>query len=193
MINNKFTDKEIEYRKFTVNRILYSIGKTLKDYYRDLPIFINPNQQSTDVPCFFVQLIPSNNHLKKGLSNIDEYQLKIDIIYLVDYNQNDMYTHFYDIINDLDCLCDNVYFYTGTYNDKGEAIKNGTFGIHNRQYTTELGKLSYRFDINLRVKKIDIDLNDSFDKLNQLIYNLNIKTSEKQMRKEDYTTYVSKV
>lgn len=157
---------------FTINRILYSIGKVLKDLFNN-PIYINPNQQSTELPCFFVQLIP-NEHLIQGIGKRAEYKLNIDVIHLVDYNKNDTYTYFYDIVNKLDANLDNIPLLD--IGEGEEEVKpNGSFGCYNRSFSTEQGKLTYKFNSNIIVRKVDTDILENTQRLKRLILNLSLK------------------
>lgn len=164
---------------FSILLILYSIGKRLKDLF-GYPVYINPNQQSTDLPCFFVQLIP-NEHLKQIMGNEYEYKLNIDIIYLIDYNKNNSYTEFYEVINKLDAELQNLDVYKIIDN---EETKIGSVGCHNNSFTTELGKMNYRFNIPIMARLIDTEEEAGKVKLRELITNLTLggKTYETKIK-----------
>lgn len=156
---------------FSVNNVLYSIGYQLKKIFNKR-VYINPNQQSTELPCFFVQLVP-NSHLQEGISK-DIYNLQFDIIYLVDINDNNQYTKFYDILNVLDANMNVIPYLM----DDDKA--NGNFTLHSPSFTTELGKLSYKKSGLFRVKLKDIDVEPN-KKLKQLILNLSILDGNKKI------------
>lgn len=160
--------KEVQ---FSLNNLLYSIAYVLKQLFNK-PIYINPNQQSTQLPCFFVQLVPTS-HLKRGISK-DIYDVQFDIIYLTDINDNKQFSRFYDILNVLDA---NIHIIP--YRTEDENIE-GNFTLHNPSFTTELGKLSYKVNGLFRVKLKDIDKEPSA-KLKRLILNLSILDKDKKI------------
>lgn len=149
---------------FTINNVLYSIGSVIKNVFNKR-VYINPNQQSTELPCFFVQLVPTN-HIQEGISK-DVYNLQFDIIYLVDVNKNNQFENFYDVINTLDAYMHVVPYLT----DENES--SGNFTLHNPSFTTELGKLSYKINGLFRVKLVDTEAETS-EKLKRLILDLSI-------------------
>lgn len=156
---------------FSLNNVLYSIGYQLKQLFNK-KVYINPNQQSTELPCFFVQLVPTS-HLQEGISK-DIYNIQIDIIYLIDINDNNQYTNFYDIMNVLDA---NMHVINYRLDDDNIS---GNFTLHNPSFTTELGKLSYKVNALFRVKIKDIDKEPN-KKLKQLILNLSILDEDKKI------------
>ena len=156
---------------FSLNNILYSIGFQIKKLFNNR-VYINPNQQSTELPCFFVQLVPTS-HLQEGISK-DIYNLQFDIIYLIDINDNNQYTKFYDIINILDANMHVIPYHTD------EEKEFGNFTLHNPSFTTELGKLSYKANGLFRVKIKDIDKEPN-EKLKKLIFNLTLLDKDKKI------------
>lgn len=149
---------------FNINRILYSLGNEIYKLF-NCPIYINPNQQSTELPCFFIQVI--NSELNEGI-NRDIYRLSIDIIKLVDYNKNDMFESFYDDIAILDANLDNIPFL-----DENE-VAHGSFGLHDRNFTLDRGRLSYKVNTFLRMYRADIEQEMNGEKLRNLILKLSI-------------------
>lgn len=160
---------------FSINLVLYSIGKRLKELF-DKPVYINPNQQSTDLPCFFVQLIP-NNHIKQIVGKRYQYDLSIDIIYLIDYNNNNSYTEFYEIIDKLDAELEDVDLYK-VVEELDEPVKVGSVGCHEKSFSTELGKMSYKFRIPIMVRLVDIETEELRRKLKRVILDLTINNKE---------------
>lgn len=160
---------------FSINLVLYSIGKRLKELFNK-PVYINPNQQSTDLPCFFVQLIP-NNHIKQIVGKRYQYDLSIDIIYLIDYNNNNSYTEFYGIIDKLDAELEDVDLYK-VVEEQDEPVKVGSVGCHEKSFSTELGKMSYKFRIPIMVKLVDMETEELRRKLKRVILDLTINNKE---------------
>ena len=169
---------------FSINLVLYSIGKKLKELFNK-PVYINPNQQSTDLPCFFVQLIP-NNHIKQIIGKRYLYELSIDIIYLIDYNNNNSYTNFYDIIDILDAETENIDLYK-VVAESDEPVKVGSVGCLEKSFSTELGKMSYKFRIPIMTKLVDSETEELRTKLKRVILNLSIK--EKGANKDGKSSY----
>ena len=160
---------------FSINLVLYSIGKRLKELFNK-PIYINPNQQSTDLPCFFVQLIP-NNHIKQIVGKRYQYDLSIDIIYLIDYNNNNSYIEFYEIIDKLDAELEDIDLYK-VVEEQDEPVKVGSVGCHEKSFSTELGKMSYKFRIPIMVKLVDTETEELRRKLKRVILDLTINNKE---------------
>lgn len=160
---------------FSINLVLYSIGKKLKELFNK-PVYINPNQQSTDLPCFFVQLIP-NNHIKQIIGKRYEFNLSIDIIYLIDYNNNNSYIEFYNIIDKLDAELEDVELYK-VIEDSDEPVKIGSVGCHDKSFSTELGKMNYKFRIPIMTKLVDMETEELRRKLKRVILDLTINNKE---------------
>jgi len=157
---------------FSINNVLYSIGNTIKQLFNK-KVYINPNQQSTELPCFFVQLVP-NAHIQECIGKYDIYSLQFDIIYLDDINNNQQYTNFYDIINKLDANLGVIDYLNEDEN------KQGKFTLHKPSFTTELGKLSYKINGNFRVKLDDLDVEPN-EKLKKLFLSLTILDGDKKI------------
>lgn len=171
---------------FSINLVLYSIGKRLKELFNK-PIYINPNQQSTDLPCFFVQLIP-NNHIKQIVGKRYQYDLSIDIIYLIDYNNNNSYIEFYEIIDKLDAELEDIDLYK-VVEEQDEPVKVGSVGCHEKSFSTELGKMSYKFRIPIMVKLVDTETEELRRKLKRVI--LDLRINNKEDIKDGKTNYKS--
>lgn len=152
---------------FSIVRMLYSIAYLLKSEFPDIPIYIDPKQQGVDVPCFFIQLIGSGQHMKMEIGKMATYNLQFDVSYLTDYNANDKYSDYYNVIDKLDVLLCNVAY----VNDEGERL--ASFGIHTRDYTTDLQALHYRFKTAVRVRLVSDE--GEGELLRELIYKLTIK------------------
>ena len=43
---------------FTINNLINSLAGVLKAKYPEYPVYTSPNQQGTNVPCFFIFLMP---------------------------------------------------------------------------------------------------------------------------------------
>lgn len=151
---------------FSILRMLYSIAYLIKTEF-DIPIYLDPKQQGVVTPCFFIQLIGSGQHLKEEIGKMAIYNLQFDVTYLTDYNKQDKYSDYYNVIDKFDCLLCNVPY----VNDEGEKL--ASFGIHTRDYTTDLQALHYRFKTAVRVKLISDE--DEGELLREIIYKLSIK------------------
>ena len=44
---------------FTIDNLINSLAGVLKAKYPEYPVYTSPNQQGTNVPCFFIFLMPS--------------------------------------------------------------------------------------------------------------------------------------
>lgn len=158
--------------EFTTLRMIYSIAKTLDDLF-GYPIYIDPKQQGMKTPCFFIQLIGSGQRLKEEIKQMGTYTLHFDITYLTEYNKNNKYSDYYFVLDRLEANLDNVKY----INDEGDTL--ASFGIHERDYTTDLQALHYKFKTMFRARLVDTENNLDGNKLKQLIYNLSIKNGRK--------------
>lgn len=154
--------------EFKILLLLYSIGSQLKQI-RDLPVYINPEKQGINTPCFFIQLIGSGNTREKEIGdNIYKYDLTIDISYLQDYTNCRLYEEYYELIEELDKQFSSINY----INTDNEVV--ATMSIFDRKYITDISALHYQFRICQRVLLRD-ETYENIEKLKKLIMKLQFK------------------
>ena len=126
---------------FTLEKLTDSIAGVLKMLYPDIPVYSNPSQQGTTVPCFFVFFMPvetENQIGRRFMRNIG-----IDVVYLVEKNDPDAYDRMTAAADVLDCTLEFVPY---------EKEKLRTF---DREWKIDDGELHYQFAIKAMVSYAD--------------------------------------
>ena len=73
--------------KFTLMRVLDSLAGVLKKGYPEYPVYIEPGIQETELPCFFLFLMPSEISGETGGRYLRD--LGIDIVFVQQRNIQD--------------------------------------------------------------------------------------------------------
>ncbi len=73
--------------KFTLMRVLDSLAGVLKKGYPEYPVYIEPGIQETELPCFFLFLMPSEISGEAGGRYLRD--LGIDIVFVQQRNIQD--------------------------------------------------------------------------------------------------------
>lgn len=126
---------------FTLIQLLDSIGGVLKENYPDISVYSNPNQQGTDVPCFFIFFMPTETENQIGrrfMRNIG-----IDVVYLVERNDPDAHDQLVSIADQLDYALEFIPYGAG---------KLRTF---DREWKIDDGELHYQFTVKAIVSYPD--------------------------------------
>lgn len=126
---------------FTLTQLLDSIGGVLKDKYPDISAYSNPNQQGTDVPCFFIFFMPTETENRVGrrfMRNIG-----IDVVYLAERTDTDAYDQLVSVADQLDFILEFI-----PYGD--EKLRT-----YDREWKIDDGELHYQFTIKATVSYPD--------------------------------------
>lgn len=131
-------------------RLFQSIARHIETILPGYNVYINPNQQHTKLPCFFVQFVNNNNIVNDTVSR-DKRFLRtffIDLIYMNDYNLTNLYTEYAGIADILDA---NLQFIPYIYNtsDEPDVEKTTLIRTYQRNYNINLDALHYRFTVKL--------------------------------------------
>lgn len=127
---------------FTLEKLVNSIAGVLKAEYPDIPIYNNPSQQGTEVPCFFVFFMPTE--IEKQIGRRFMRNIGIDIVYLVEKNDPDAHDKMVSAADTLDCALEFI-LYEGK-----EKLR--TF---DREWKIDDGELHYQLKIKAVVSYPD--------------------------------------
>lgn len=126
---------------FTIEKLLDSICGALKEIYPDIPTYSNPNKQGTDTPCFFVFFMPTDTENRIGrrfMRNIG-----VDIVYLVENSNTDMYDQLVSVADQLDFSLEFVPY-------EGKKLRT-----YDREWKIDEDELHYQFTVKTVVSYPD--------------------------------------
>lgn len=126
---------------FTLERLLDSICGVLKENYSDVPTYSNPNKQGTSAPCFFVFFMPSDTENRMGRRYMRN--IGIDIVYLVENSDPDMYDQMVSVADQLDFSLEFV------------PCDQGMLRTYDREWKIDEDELHYQFTVKAVVSYPD--------------------------------------
>lgn len=127
---------------FSIDNVLNSLAGVLKEKYPDYPVYISPNQQGTEYPCFFLFLMPST--ISAEVDGRFYRDLGIDVVFVQARNIVNGYDEIQVIQEYLDCTLE-MFPYTD-----GSAAPV-LIHTYERQASVEDDELHYQFHIRQRV------------------------------------------
>lgn len=128
---------------YTIPKLLDSIAGVLTAGFPEYPVYTNINQQGTQVPCFFIALMPSVTDRHVG--NRYFRDIGIDVIFLQERNIEDGNAGIQKVQEFLDYALDGFLYSDGT----ATAVVHA-YGC---EAATEDQELHYKFHIKQRVSK----------------------------------------
>lgn len=126
---------------FTLTQLLDSIGGALKESYPDISVYSNPNQQGTDIPCFFIFFMPTETENRMGRRYMRN--IGIDVVYLVEKNDPDAHDQLVAVADQLDFALEFI------------SYGNGKLRTFDREWKIDDGELHYQFTIKATVSYPD--------------------------------------
>lgn len=127
--------------KFTLMRVLDSLAGVLKKGYPEYPVYIEPGIQETELPCFFLFLMPSEISGETGGRYLRD--LGVDIVFVQQRNIQDGNRGMLSVAEYLDGALDCFPYTDGS----GDTALIRTF---ERNWKTEDQVLHYQFHIRQR-------------------------------------------
>lgn len=127
--------------KFTLEKLVDSISGALKESYPDTSVYSNPNQQGTDVPCFFIFFMPTETENRVGrrfMRNVG-----IDVVYLVERNDPDAHDQLVSVADQLDFALEFI------------PYADGKLRTYDREWKIDDGELHYQFTVKAIVSYPD--------------------------------------
>lgn len=126
---------------FALTQLLDSIGGALKESYPDISVYSNPNQQGTDIPCFFIFFMPTETENRMGRRYMRN--IGIDVVYLVEKNDPDAHDQLVAVADQLDFSLEFI------------SYGNGKLRTFDREWKIDDGELHYQFTIKATVSYPD--------------------------------------
>lgn len=126
---------------FALTQLLDSIGGALKESYPDILVYSNPNQQGTDIPCFFIFFMPTETENRMGRRYMRN--IGIDVVYLVEKNDPDAHDQLVAVADQLDFALEFI------------SYGNGKLRTFDREWKIDDGELHYQFTIKATVSYPD--------------------------------------
>lgn len=126
---------------FTLTQLLDSIGGVLKEKYPDISVYSNPNQQGTDVPCFFIFFMPTETENRVGRRYMRN--IGIDVVYLVERNDPDAHDQLVSVADQLDYALEFILY------------EGGKLRTYDREWKIDDGELHYQFTVKAIVSYPD--------------------------------------
>lgn len=127
---------------FSILAVMQSLAALIAAKYPEYPIYINPNQQGTTLPCFFIMLMPSNISSEPDGRYMRD--VGIDIVFLQQRNSTGINTEILGVLEFLDLNLE-----TFTYTD--ESGTSGLIHSYERESTVNDQELHYKLHIKGRV------------------------------------------
>lgn len=126
---------------FTLTQLVDSIGGVLRESYPDISVYSNPNQQGTDVPCFFVFFMPTEMENRVGRRSLRN--VGIDVVYLVERNDPDAYDQLVSVADRLDLELEFI------------SYRDGKLRTYDREWKIDEDELHYQFTVKAIVSYPD--------------------------------------
>ena len=126
---------------FALTQLLDYIGGALKESYPDISVYSNPNQQGTDIPCFFIFFMPTETENRMGRRYMRN--IGIDVVYLVEKNDPDAHDQLVAAADQLDFALEFI------------SYGNGKLRTFDREWKIDDGELHYQFTIKATVSYPD--------------------------------------
>lgn len=105
-------------------------------------VYDNPNQQKTKLPAWFINFMPGSS-IKKQVDNRYMRTLRVDLVYLDEYNLPDLYDRYKSAAERLDEVLELF-----AYDYDGEQYLIRTY---DRQWKMDLAALHYELRLEIRV------------------------------------------
>lgn len=128
---------------FTLSKVASSLAAYLAPYFNGVTFYEDPLQQSMSKPCFFVQTRGASIEYRMGGRFL--WTLRLDLVYLLDYNLVDLQRQYQEAAEKLDFLLETFGYSDGT----GEEL----IRTYNRDWNIDVDELHYRFELRSWVSK----------------------------------------
>ena len=138
--------------EISLELISQALGGVLSAEFPESTVYDNPNQQNTSLPAFFINFMPGSG-IAKQIGNRYMRTLRIDLVYLEDYNLPDLYDRYKHAAELLDEKLELIK-YNCSYEDPdtgGLVELQCLLRTFDRQWRVELSALHYEFRMELRV------------------------------------------
>lgn len=124
---------------FTIENIAASLARYLAPEFPGVTFYEDPNQQGTEIPCMFLQ--QRRAEIKRRAGDRYRRRLSLDLVYLEDYNRQDLQRLYLSAAETLDRVMETFPYV------EGDAI--ALVRTQNREWNIELDALHYKFDLEV--------------------------------------------
>ena len=128
---------------FTLSTIASSLAAYLAPTFPGVTFYEDPNQQGTQLPCFFLQQRYNQTSIRTG--GYFFYVLGLDLTYLQEYNLPNRQQLYEQAAGALDLVME-----TFPYSD-GTSSTTTLIRTYDRGWTIDKDALHYKFELHLRV------------------------------------------
>ena len=128
--------------KFTIENLLNSLACVLKAGYPGRPVYVSPNQQGTEFPCFFIFLMPSR--IEDGIGGRFLRDLGLDLVFVQQRNAANGNAEIQEVQEFLDQNLDKFLY----CDERGSSTWLHTY---EREASVEDQELHYKFHVRPHV------------------------------------------
>lgn len=125
---------------FTFERVAQSLADYLAPHFPGTTFYEDPNQQGSGPPCMFLQ--QRSGSLKERLNGYCQRGVKLDLVYMENYNLPDAHRRCLSAAERLDRLMGKF-----PYSHKDETALLHTYG---REWSIDQNELHYKFEVRVR-------------------------------------------
>lgn len=133
----------------TMSGLTSSLADMLAAAFPDAAIYANPNQQGTEVPCWFINYVPSNK-LVRDVGRHFFREIMVDLVYELEYNRVDLFDRYLEAAEIVDDALVRLPYKFGDGSELPLQIKE-------REWKVSNDALHYQFKIKARVIKERVD------------------------------------
>lgn len=131
---------------FTIEDMTNSLAYQLKEIFPGVKCYMNPNQQGTVSPCFFIQYAPGSG-IERETHITSWKRLNVELIYEDDFNLPDLYERYLRVAERLD----NVAYFHYIRDIDEQTHCYIIMEIDRREWTVSLPSLVYKFTLEIRL------------------------------------------
>lgn len=142
---------------FTISTVAQSLAAYLAPSFPGVTFYEDPNQQSTQTPCMFLQQRYSYPKLRQGGRWLR--QIGLDLTYLVDYNLPNMQQLYQAAAEALDLVMETFPYTDGT--TEGTSLLR----TYEREWRIDLDALHYKFEL-----QVWVELPEDFNPMESMDY-----------------------
>lgn len=128
---------------FTISKIATSLAAYLAPYFPGVTFYEDPLQQSMSKPCMFIQTRGAS--ISKRMAGRYLWTLRLDLVYLLDFNLVDLQARYQDAAERLDFLMETFPYTDGT--------SSALVRTYQRDWNVDVDELHYRFELRAWVSK----------------------------------------
>lgn len=128
----------------TISQIAYSLAEYLAQFFPDATFYEDPLQQNMTAPAMFLQTRSATIAKRMGTRFL--WTLRLDLVYLLDYNLTDLQRKYQEAAEILDLELE-LFPYIST---SGKSVLVRTY---DRNWNIDLDELHYKFELRAWVSK----------------------------------------